>query len=355
MRRPILLSIWFVLAMLLPRSGSAAQIFETVTPAILEMDPSIRSTAMGSASGAVFWGLDPNSWANPALLGTMEGIRYDDALVDLGTITTTGTLGELSFDIRQTARRTAIGHGGIGIGLAGQPFEGAGGARLEFGDLSEEVRLWSAGISLAGIAQTFLGEGTPALDRHFDLAFGYTHKTLEGFGTETTLWDWGLLARAGTDFAVGAIPARVDAAYGYSYLDRTSDVQLDQYARHELNCAGLHVSAGRLPEGFARLPAWLRAGFQPLVSMGGGLDAYYRPGPGSHLDSWGAELGLANMVYLRLGSDRADRATHGYGIGLPVGRFGGFRYDDATVDGLDFDYRAWSVWLDPLAIARAGR
>jgi hypothetical protein len=41
---------------------------------------------------------------------------------------------------------------------------------------------------------------------------------------------------------------------------------------------------------------------------------------------------------------------------LPIGRFGGVRYDDASVDSaLDFDYRAWSVWIDPLAIARAGR
>jgi hypothetical protein len=52
----------------------------TLGPAASEfgIDPSMRSQAMGGASGAVFWGRGPNDWANPALLGLAEGITYED-------------------------------------------------------------------------------------------------------------------------------------------------------------------------------------------------------------------------------------------------------------------------------------
>jgi hypothetical protein len=359
--RPLFLFIGCMAAMLLPGSVPAAQIFEDITlPSIaVEMDPSMRSTAMGGASGAVFWGSDPNYWANPALLGYTEGLRYDDALVDMGTLTVTDETGFvlLSFDIQGTARRIAIGHGGIGIALAGQPFDTPEGTRWEFGTLIDQVRSWSVGISLAGVAESVLHERTPALARHFDLAFGYTHKTLEedAFSGDASLWDWGLLARGGTDFAIGRMASRIEGAYGFSYLNRNDEPSPNN--RRELHCVGLHLSAARLPEGFAGIPSWLRAGFEPLVSIGGEWDADYVPWSfDSHSEGLGGELGLANILFLRLGRTRGELSTRGYGIGLPIGRFGGVRYDDASVDSaLDFDYRAWSVWIDPLAIARAGR
>ena len=316
----------------------------------------MRSTAMGGASGAVFWG-DPNYWANPALLGYTEGFRYDDALVDWGTFTVMDENGVVltSFDIRETSRRVSIGHGGIGIALAGQPFDTPEGTRMDFEVLSEDVRSWSAGISLAMLAETVLHERTPGLARHFDLAFGYTQKTLDGgLGAGATLWDWGLLARAGTDFAVSGIPARIEGAYGYSYLNRNDKPSPNN--RRELHSVGLHLSGARLPEGFAGIPSWLRAGFEPLVSIGGEWDADYVSRYGGHLQRLGGEVGLANLVFLRLGQRSYDQSTSGYGIALPIGRFGGVRYDDATVkNAFDLDYRAWSVWIDPLAIARAGR
>ena len=42
----------------------------------LDIDASIRSAGMGGACNAVFWGADPNDWANPALLGYHSGLRY---------------------------------------------------------------------------------------------------------------------------------------------------------------------------------------------------------------------------------------------------------------------------------------
>jgi hypothetical protein len=39
------------------------------------LDPSVRATGMGRAGVAVFWGVDPNYWSNPALGGYLQGIR----------------------------------------------------------------------------------------------------------------------------------------------------------------------------------------------------------------------------------------------------------------------------------------
>src|SRR5437016_1649618 len=52
---------------------AAAQTASTV----LDLDPSIRAAGAGGASNAVFWGGDPDIWANPALLGYARGLRYD--------------------------------------------------------------------------------------------------------------------------------------------------------------------------------------------------------------------------------------------------------------------------------------
>src|SRR5438445_9022278 len=39
-------------------------------------DPSVISAGMGGASAAVAWSAEPNYWANPALLGYYQGIRW---------------------------------------------------------------------------------------------------------------------------------------------------------------------------------------------------------------------------------------------------------------------------------------
>src|SRR5690349_1187658 len=67
---------------------SAEQIFDNLAIAapVLEIDPSIRSAAMGGASTAVSWGIDPNYWANPSLLGYARGIRYEQGSTDYGFV-----------------------------------------------------------------------------------------------------------------------------------------------------------------------------------------------------------------------------------------------------------------------------
>src|SRR6266487_2384294 len=159
-------------AILLPRGGFTAQIFEGLPDPLLQYDPSVRSTAMAGASGAVFWGANPNDWANPALLGTTQGIRYEDALEQYP--------GLIAFGIpdgpRFIARREVLGYRGIGVALAGQPFERMGGARWGFpGEDGETVRSWSAGVSATKVveaAASLLHRRAPTIARHLDLAFG---------------------------------------------------------------------------------------------------------------------------------------------------------------------------------------
>ena len=90
----------------------AANIFENVRPTsapILDIDPSVRSVAMGGASTAVFWGDGPSHWANPALLGTASGVRFDASDVSL--------LPEAFPGFKFRTRRVTVGYGGLGVAL----------------------------------------------------------------------------------------------------------------------------------------------------------------------------------------------------------------------------------------------
>jgi hypothetical protein len=349
-------------AILLPHGGFTAQIFEGLQDPLLQHDPSVRSAAMAGASGAVFWGADPNDWANPALLGTTEGIRYQDALEQYP--------GLVAFAIpngpRFIARREMLGYGGLGVALAGQPFEGIGGSRWDFqGEDLETLRSWSAGVSAARVVETaasLLHRRAPTIARHLDLAFGYSRKSVrlpEALGLPPFFQtDWGLLARAGGPITLRGVPLLVEGAYGYSVLNANQAPD-----RHERNSVGLHLAAGRLPDGFARLPAWFRSGLDPLISLGGAFDGDRLEGPfGYYSHLWGGELALANVLFLRLGRNAAYVSDHddfrGFGLALPLGTSAGVRYDNAREEGefsSDIKYRAWSAWVDPLALMRARR
>jgi len=76
----------------------------------------------------------------------------------------------------------------------------------------------------------------------------------------------------------------------------------------------------------------------------------------------GWELGIGNVYYIRRGHRTEynngdpvlDGETEGWGLNLQAGRYGGFRYDRATVPRAygypDDERKSWSVWVDPLAI-----
>ena len=363
----------------LPRSAGAALIFEAIPSPILDYDPSVRSVSMGGASGAVLWGDAPNYWANPALLGYAEGIRYEDELQHLPTLDI-GIGGEtLIMDSRAMARREVIGYGGLGIALAGRPFDGPGGIRFvtkvtdmipgsptSTDEFSDDVWSWSAGISASRLVQSFAAlsrRKPPGFTRHVDLAAGYTHKSTGTTG-QAVSHDWGLLARGGAPLQLRAATLRFEGAYGYSVLNAPGSSFLATYRRHRNDLAAR--AAIEAPKPLTRLPGWLREGFQPLLSIGGAWQAehlFYAFSVDTFFSStdqtsraWGGELTLMNVVSLRMGRDRSHQTSTGWGLSLPIGRFASFRYDRSRLDN-DFApvLRSWSVWVDPVAMIRARR
>lgn len=370
MRRAAAIIAFGCASALMPTASpaGAASIFEDVpafTP--FDIDPSTRSRAMGGASGAVFWGTGPNDWANPALLGLAEGVAYEDATMQFP-----------GFPFN--AHRWTLGYGGIGLVTAERALS-LGLTIDPLGSLSssDKIHPWGIGASVSGIAATVAGlrhDDPPRFTRYADLAFGYNRKSwksgLSAFGepsfeTDALGVDWGLLARGTVPFRLGPgdIPARAEAAYAYS-VQNANDVSTtgalgpaDRNRRH-----GVAVRfALDLPASWRdRLPSLLAPGFEPLVSLGGAWDRTFIS-VGSSPARWdeshlGGELGLGNVAFVRVGR-WDDRHAWGYGLALPIGRLGGYRYDETRQgesEGLPgTTSHAWSVWANPVEIARTLR
>ena len=206
MSRPATALAVVLLIVLAPAAGRAANIFEnlslTSAPS-LDLDPSVRSAGMGSAATALAWGVDPNDWANPALLGLAEGLRYTQG--------DTRLYPDLDPGVRFTSQRFVLGHGGFGLALSGQPVSGLGGSKLDYGAITvhgpyvpvtfhalERVRDWGVGVSAGALART-LGTA-PAWARYADLAVGYQQRTVQSEGgplgtARATASDLGMLVR----------------------------------------------------------------------------------------------------------------------------------------------------------------
>ncbi len=359
------------------RPGVGAQIFESPPPAILDLDPSVRSAAMGGAGSAVFWGVDPDHWVNPALLGLATGIRYEDGFTDF------------DFGIQLRTSRITAGYAGVGFATAGQP-DGLGQSRLDYSGLivngvpmpgpSERARSWAVGASVGQLTSTLargLGREPPTFTRYADVALGYAAKQVEKLvpaatpAGNTTISDgvardWGLLARATVPLRLGrAASGRLEAAYGFSALSFNAPRgDLTSAEPRWRNGVALHATLDPTHGWTGRLPAGLARGLEPLVSLGGALDAV-RFGQGT--DSyhyWGAELGIANVAFARIGWNRPAlsdymQRTWGFGLGLPIGVYGGFRFDHAVLSRPDFlgpfHRDSWSVWMDPVATYRTLR
>jgi hypothetical protein len=378
---PLLVS----LALAGPRLAAAADIFPPpITSApILEIDPSVRSAAMGSAATADVWDVAPNHWANPALLGYAEGLRYEHSNVDYS-----------GFAVLRV-RRSTLGYGGLGFSSTGRPIEGLGKLEYELhasiGDLNlgdvERVKSWGVGASmgrlLEGLASA-TGHKAPHLTQHVDVAFGYGEKRIEEeisidspdasdrILQHAIARDRGVLVRTGIPVHAGTLgSARLEAAYGFSEINY-NDPEFDTFgernptARDWRNGVALHAELSE--SGWSsRLPGWFAAGLAPTLSAGWAMDfvhttrgVYSQP---HDIDSWGAELGLANLIFGRIGRSGAsntDFVAHSWGIGVHValGRYGGARWDRATVtrevlDDLTRD--GWTVWVDPVRIYGAMR
>src|SRR5215468_4643234 len=121
MRRasPVLL-IAATLAASLVHSSAHAQ----GTARSMDIDVSIRSAGMGGASAAVFWGQDLNHWSNPALLGLVRGLRYEQGSTQL--------VPDLASDVKLESKVLKAGGGGLGLVWSGTA-PGPGGVHLSYG------------------------------------------------------------------------------------------------------------------------------------------------------------------------------------------------------------------------------
>jgi hypothetical protein len=308
---------------------------------------------MGRASNAVFWGDGSNYWGNPALLAIRKGIGYEWGSTQL--------VPDLADDVFFTTKRLALGYWGLGLLMAGRPFNGVGEQRLDYGvsyatDVDgnvigtfssyEEIESFGAAVSVLDFAEHVwraAGSNPPPLSRFGDVAVGWTENkahvflfpgslTLDGMNSEgsATTYDSGLLIRLtpynAIDYA-GFISAldkiartRVDVSHGRStknYNDATItsiDNQPDPIARYHRTGWAAHVALdipssaqdALAQRGLGWLPAWTT----PLVSWGKAWDKelpmILDPATGSHLPGTeveysGWELTVANIYSIRKG------------------------------------------------------
>lgn len=365
----------------------------------MDIDLSIRSAAMGGASNALSWG-DLNYWGNPALLGYAQGVRY--------VHTHTQLVPGLARDVFLNSNVLELGGGGAGLVLSGKP-AGGGGVRLDYGQSQgrdengnptapfkawETVKSIGAGVSVARALESVLRLGAGRdidLSRYADVSFGANAKSVTivlgpanalGPGRDRTdARDWGFQARL-TPYdgfrSKNSPPVRIDAAHGISVLSYNDDAivnftvvgESSPVTRHHRRGSAGRIAAGRwLWEPGPNRGALLRAmveGLTPLLTVSAAVDhadigtlheINYRT------DGSGAEVTIANVFTYRRGhyedlTGQIDGDTWGWGVGLPLGSFGGARYDDAHIpqaqnSGLQNVHRTQvTVWLDPIEIWR---
>jgi hypothetical protein len=355
-------------------------------PLVLQLDPSIRAAGMGHASGAVFWGLDCNHWANPALLGYERGVRFEH-----GRTWLTSPWVDDAFCFKTD--RITIGARGVGLFLSGFPVDGVGRTRFDFGESMatdeagygigtfrswEDKRSVGIGVSLSAwqLSRSAAGSGLATrLARAGDVAFGLTCNRVivnlapswatpsgaAGTGKGTGL-DGGVLLRL-TPYdsidSLGWFPPvdgrldplfgglRFDASAGSSYLSFTdSKVNYGRDRSDPMPRRDRLSAAARLATGFPGIGgAWLRdrgldlvvRSLTPLIQFGAAWDRTKGTPDEDPVYAYnrGWELTVANVYSIRRGHDdyrvgNRRGNTSGWGLGFRLGGYAGFRYDEDT-------------------------
>ena len=157
---------------------------------ILELDPSVRASGMGRASTAVFWGGDPNDFANPALLGYHQGVRLTHGKTRL--------VPDLADDVYLKTDRITLGLWGSGR-LAGRPIKGFGRDRLDYGESMatredgteigtfnsyENLYSCGVGVNLVEFTENAVARRLHSphpITQYGDVSFGYARKKTDVF------------------------------------------------------------------------------------------------------------------------------------------------------------------------------
>jgi len=372
---------WTFAALVLAAVAQTSAAYAQGTARSMDIDASVRSSGMGGASDAVFWGGDPNFWANPALLGYHEGLRY--------LWSRTKLVPGLADDVIFTTHRGTAGWGGIGLA--------AGVIRLNYGqsvavdpsgnptgtfESHETIAVQALGVSASRLVTAVAGvRGAPRVLDYADVAVGWARKDVDVVlapidgGASGVTHDWGMLVRISPmpqGLASQTAGVFLDLAYAHAVLNY-DDTRFLFANSAPAPATRSHRNGFAARSGFLRVPgqepgSWVARGFEPLAVVGFALDQEHNAGgdldPGYDVERWGVEATLFNVTTLRIGhvTDRSgdiDGGTFGFGFGLPFGDFAGVRYDYATIpqatssDLPDVRRHAVTAWIDPIRMAAA--
>jgi hypothetical protein len=356
----------------------------------MDIETSVRALGMGGASAGVAWG-DPDVWGNVASLSRVTGVVWDQSRAQL--------VPGLATDVIFRSRRILLGGGGIGVNLMGMPLP-IDGVKLDYGTSDntdgngvllgtfqsyETVRGVGLAVSVPALVAALarspggVAEATQAFDVSVGVAGKHTHIALAPspmWGTASaTTWDFGLqgrfspLALAEGESAeqlrrtmVLDVGAGIEGLnmVGGKFVFRDEDMSSPATKLWREGAAirvGMHMPL----ESFDERTRVLLQGCDPLIALS---VAYDHTNGSPSTVGWttthrGLEIAVANVLTYRVGRyvDRAgsiDGSTSGRGIGVRVGPWGGFRYDEstqpqATDSGLpDVKHKAWVVWVDAL-------
>jgi hypothetical protein len=356
----------------------------TARAQVAELNPTISSDGMGQSGTALFWEEDRSDWANPALLGYEDRLRYTHGRIQL--------VPDLSNHIFFEFDRVALGGWGIGVSIAGKPIDGLGGSKVDYGlseatnengdvvgyfHAIEQVQQIGVGLSLVRLYDSVSNPGGAGrLSRVVDLSVGHAWKTMSanypltyyyGYdqsGAETQR-DRGALLRVtpigsarGDDVEGGPGP-RLDAALGYSEHDYIGPGTGQRVA----------AVAARFAQFLRVRPGPLWDVLSPRVAVGATWEDMARPGvdPFAHeaATRTGQEIDLFGLVTLRHGyvNDARDwirNDTWGFGVRLQYRGFVGARYDWAEVPQVrpldqTVPRHAFTMFFDPYRLVRAAR
>lgn len=358
----------------------------------LDFDLSIRAAGMGGAGAGVAWG-HASLWGNPAALALRRGIQWEH--------TRTQLVPDLADDIFLDSDQLVLGLPGIAVSRLGPP---AGGVDLTYGfsegtdqngnptgleESHEAVEGVGVAFSLLGLVDGVrqFGGSDSHLDAFGDLSLGFQRRraTLSFAGipethTDPDVADWGILVRLtplhpglpdhnrhlflDLGFGMSVLGAN-DAEVDFGFLEPAPVTRIRRTGGafrfgfqgepfdHPRNPVGRLVTEGMLP-----LLAVSMASDESRISAGDLDNSSY------HVSSYGLELGVANVAFVRFGHVR-DRTggivddTFGWGLQLPLGDVAGVRFDHASFPeaaGLrDVQRSGWSLWFDPIALMRRQR
>lgn len=375
-----------------------------------QFNTSARAEGLGGAGVALPWDGNPAHWANPALLAYRTGIQYIDFRSELAKgLADDIVLTNQELTLGWYGVGLLIAQGpvdGLYLDMGEQQYTNENGESVGTFNSYMRTLSWGIGLDTVQLLEAVLDKPVGSWTRYASASVGWVWKDFEDLLAPDNLiqdgWGGGMGSGNTTDrgFMIAATPLNLGhegdglageavgvvlgGSFGMSVLDKTDEFivhvnadQSDPFPTRYLTGWSLRLA---VPWADAQRERMNAAGWGMLGDL---LDPFFSLTYSSQLtepgfvwdqdlreysyehdtsgryddEGHGWEVGFANLVYLRKGRVEApygdlEGETTGWGINLQAGKFGGFRYDAATVPqarGLPYvERRSWSLWIDPV-------